>query len=306
MSTTKDEYWMKKFLLLITLSLLFLAPTGASGDILVIQSLPIKPYDVALQGCRSVCKARSTKISSSELSEAEVVGRVRKMKLDLILAIGQDALAKVKGIRDVPIVYLMVLNPRTLMNDSDNITGVSMNVAPEKQLSMLRQLLPHLRKISLLYDPGKNSSYVGRVYDAAALLGIELLAKGVHSSREALAAIDGMRGNVDALWLIPDTTIVNPTTIDILLLTTLENKIPVLTFSDKYVEKGALLSLEVNALEAGRQAGEMANRILTGEQVKNVEKEDARGSILTVNLIVAKKLGISLNGNILKQARLIR
>jgi ABC-type uncharacterized transport system substrate-binding protein len=50
----------------------------------------------------------------------------------------------------------------------------------------------------------------------------------------------------------------------------------------------------------------MANRILDGAQVKNVEKEDARGSILTVNLIVAKKLGITINSHALKQARIIR
>jgi putative ABC transport system substrate-binding protein len=297
---------MKYFLLLITLALLFLAPAGASGDILVVQSLQIKPYDEALRGCKAACKVRTNKFFSSLLNEAEVTGRVRKLKPDLILAIGQDALVKLREIRDVPIVYVMVLNPRTLIHENGNITGVSMNLAPEKQLSLLRQLLPNLKKISLLYDPEKNGPYVGRVYNAAALLGIELLAKGVHSSREALAAIDGMSGNVDALWLIPDTTIVNPSTIDILLLTALENKIPVLTFSDKYVEKGALLSMEVDAAEAGRQAGDMANRILNGEQVKNVEKEDARGSILTVNLIVAKKLGISLNGNLLKQARIIR
>jgi putative ABC transport system substrate-binding protein len=104
LSTTKDEHWMKNILILITISLLFLAPVGASGDILVIQSMQIKPYDAALQGCKSVCKTGTKKIFSSVLSEAEVVERVRKMKPDLILAIGQDALVKLRGIRDVPIV----------------------------------------------------------------------------------------------------------------------------------------------------------------------------------------------------------
>jgi len=115
-----------------------------------------------------------------------------------------------------------------------------------------------------------------------------------------------MKGKADALWLLPDTTVVNPATIDLLLLSTLENKIPVLTFSDKYVEKGALLSLEVDAEDAGRQAGEMANRILAGVAVQGIENEDARGGILTVNMIVAKKLGISINGNVIKHARTIR
>ncbi|HEX2769938.1 MAG TPA: ABC transporter substrate-binding protein, partial [Geobacteraceae bacterium] len=266
----------------------------------------IKPYNDALQGFRAVSKARTNKLVSSEMGEQDIVGKVRKIKPDLILAIGMDALAKVRGIRDVPIVYLMVLNPQALVQDNANVTGVSMNIAPERQLSLLRQILPQVKKIALFFDPGKSGNYVDKAYSAAAIMGIELLAKGVHSPREAIAAIDSMKGKADALWLLPDTTVVNPATIDLLLLSTLENKIPVLTFSDKYVEKGALMSLEVDAEEAGRQAGEMANRIQAGAAVQSIEKEDARGGILTVNLIVAKKLGISINRNVVKHARIIR
>jgi ABC-type uncharacterized transport system substrate-binding protein len=40
--------------------------------------------------------------------------------------------------------------------------------------------------------------------------------------------------------------------------------------------------------------------------VQSIAREDARGGILTVNLIVAKKLGISINGNVIKHARVIR
>src|SRR5208337_4062783 len=164
-----------------------------------------------------------------------------------------------------------VLNPQALLQDNANVTGVSMNIAPERQLSLLRQILPKVKKIAIFFDPGKSGNYVAKAYNAAAIMGIELLAKGVHSSREAAAAIDAMKGKADALWLLPDTTVVNPATIDLLLLSTLENKIPVLTFSDKYVEKGALLSLEVDAEDAGRQAGEMANSILAGGSARHRE-----------------------------------
>lgn len=297
---------MKKISHLIMFLLFFLVPPCAAGDILVIQSLQIKPYNDALLGFRSVSKARTNKLVSSELGEQDIGGKVRKIKPELILAIGMDALVKVRGIRDVPIVYLMVLNPQALLRDNANVTGVSMNIAPERQLSLLRQILPHVKKIAIFFDPGKSGNYVAKAYNAAALMGIELLAKRVHSSREAAAAIDAMKGKADALWLLPDTTVINPATIDLLLLSTLENKIPVFTFSDKYVEKGALMSLEVDAEDAGRQAGEMANRILAGAAVQGIENEDARGEILTVNMIVAKKLGISINGNVIKHARIIR
>jgi putative tryptophan/tyrosine transport system substrate-binding protein len=297
---------MKKFIFQIIICLFFIAPSWASGEILVVQSLPIKPYNDALQGFKTVCKSRLNRIVGPNLSEAEIRGKVRRNKPDLILAIGMDALEKIKTVNDVPIVYVMVLNPQDMLRDGGNITGVSMNLAPERQFSILREVLPNVKKIGIFFDPGKNGYYISRVHNAAALMGIELLTKKVYSSREAVASVEGLKGRVDALWLLPDTTVVNPATIDLLLLSSIENKIPVLSFSDKYAEKGALLSLEVDAAESGKQAGEMAVKILGGANVNSIKGEDARESILTVNMIVAKKLGISINGNVIKPARIIR
>ena len=297
---------MKRLFLSLLLSMLLHAPQVFASDILVIQSLEIKPYSEALQGCRSVCKKRTQRLISSDFSEEELTAKVRKYAPDLILAIGQDALTKVRGIRDVPIVYLMVLNPQSLVREGGNVTGVSMNIAPERQLSQLRQFLPHVGKICVLFDPGKSGEFVTRAHGAASSMELNLLTKGVHSPREAVAAVYGMKGKIDALWLLPDTTVISPETIDLLLLSSIQNRIPVFTFSEKYAEKGALLSLEIDPAEVGRQAGEMANRILTGTNVKGIAMEDARVGIMTVNMIVAKKLGIAINGNVFKQARVIK
>ncbi|HTY20731.1 MAG TPA: ABC transporter substrate-binding protein [Geobacteraceae bacterium] len=297
---------MKHFLPHIIIALVLLSPAWASADILVVQSLPIKPYEDALRGFRSVCKQRINRVVGPELSESSITENVHKGKPDLILAIGMDALLKLKMIREVPIVYVMVLNPQTIARDGNNLTGVSMNLAPERQLSLLREVLPNLRKICIFYDPGKSGPYMGRVSNAATLMGIELLTRQVRSSRDAIAAIEGIKGRVDALWLLPDTTVVNPSTIDLLLLSSIENKIPVITFSEKYAEKGALLSLEVDAVESGKQAGEMAERILAGKNLSVVKDEDAREANLTINMIVAKKLGIPIKTNITKHARIIK
>ena len=213
-----------------------------------------------------------------------------------------DALTKVSTIRDVPIIYLMVPNPQSLVQDSDNVTGISMNIQPERQLSVLRQVLPHAKKIAILYDPDKSGAFVRKAQSSAATAGMELLPKVVHTSQDAAAALDGLKTKIDALWLLPDTTVVNPGTIDLLLLTALEKRIPVFTFSGKSAEKGALFSLEIDAQEAGKQAGEMANRVLAGTGIQTIGKADARGGILTINPAVAKRLGISLSSDALKQA----
>jgi putative ABC transport system substrate-binding protein len=274
--------------------------------VLVVQSLPIKPYDEALQGFRSVCKQRVIKLVGPGLSETSITEKIRDYRPDLVLTIGMDALLKLKSMKSAPIVYVMVLNPATLLRDGDNITGVSMNLSPERQISLLREIIPGIKRIGVFYDPAKTGHYVGRMNNVASSMGIDLLTRQVHSSKDAISALEGVKDKVDALWLLPDTTVVNPSTIDLLLLSSIENKMPVITFSEKYAEKGALLSMEVDAVEAGRQAGEIAESILAGKSAKNIEDVDARGYILTINMIVAKKLGIAVKTNAIKHARIIK
>jgi putative ABC transport system substrate-binding protein len=297
---------MKYFFFHIAILFILFSSAPASGEVLVVQSLPIKPYDEALQGFRSICKQRVIRLVGPGLNESAIADKVKGIRPDLVLAIGQDALLKLKAIKSAPVVYVMVLNPATLLRDGDNITGVKMKLSPEKQISLLREIIPSVKRIGVFFDPAKTGQYLERINIVASAMGIDLVTKQVHSSKEAISSLDGMKDKVDALWLLPDTTVVDPSTIDLFLLSSLENKLPVITFSEKYAEKGALLSMEVDAVEAGKQAGEMAESILAGKSVKSIEDVDTRGCILTVNMIVAKKLGITIKTNSIKQSRMIR
>jgi ABC-type uncharacterized transport system substrate-binding protein len=297
---------MKKIFFPILVSLFLQAMPVMAGDVLVVQSFSIKPYNEALQGFKAISSAGTHRLISADMSESAVIDVVRSDRPDLILAIGMDALLKVRAVRNIPIVYLMVLNAQPLVHDNENVTGVDMAIRPELQLATFRQILPHAGRILLPFDPAKSGAFVKAAQNAAAAMGIELLARKVSSSREAVTLLNGMRGKIDALWLLPDTTVVTSATIDLLLLSAIEREIPVLTFSEKYAEKGALLSLEVDAAEAGRQAGEMARMILAGTAIKNIDKAYCRGMIPSINLIVAKKLGIPIAGNVLRQSRVIK
>ena len=96
-----------KNVIYLILGLLMAIPAAArGGDILVVQSLSIKPYNEAVRGFKSVCPTRTTSLLSLDLDEADIAGRVRKENPELILAVGMDALEKVRRIGDVPIIYL--------------------------------------------------------------------------------------------------------------------------------------------------------------------------------------------------------
>jgi ABC-type uncharacterized transport system substrate-binding protein len=297
------SFSVKNIFLAIFLLLFSSAIPVAAADLLVVQSLQIKPYDDALQGFKSACSGKINRIISSELTDADVGRKIRKVKPDLILAIGMDALSKIREVRDVPIVYVMVLNPPAEIADSSNATGVSMYIQPEYQFATIRRVLPSVKRLGLLFDQDRSGGFVRKAQLAAAAAGIELLSRRVSSASEAVTSVGGLKGKVDALWLIPDMTVVTSKSSDLLLLSAIEKRIPVLVFSAKYMDKGALLSLEVDPVESGRQAGELASRILVdGIPVKDIKGVDARSGILTINKAVAKQLGIILGSAVLSQA----
>jgi putative ABC transport system substrate-binding protein len=276
-------------------------------DIVVIQSCKIKPYEEALQGFKSVCAGKFDELVFHEQDiRGDVHRDVRRLHPDLILAIGMDALAKAKGIKNIPIVYLMVLNPQSLVHGAKNITGVSMNIPPEKHFSVLHKTLPGIKRIGLLYDPRRNDFYAKKALSSAKAHGFELIAKEAYNAKDVPGLLEYLNGKIDLLWVLPDITIVTPETTAFLLLYSVEKKVPVHIFSSKYLEMGALSSLEPDPFDMGRQAGEMAVKIISGSNVSEIAGTDALNPVLSVNMKVAKKLDIAINADTLRKARAVR
>ncbi len=281
--------------------------TVYAGDILVVQSYKIRPYDEALRSFKNVCNGKISNLVFHELDNSADIARVvRKTHPELILAIGMEALAKVKSIKNIPVVYLMVLQPHSIVQGEKNITGVSMNIPPEKHLATLHKLLPSIKRIGLLYDPRRNGSYAKKAYSSAKAYGFELVAREVYSSRDVPGLLENMKERIDLLWVLPDITVVTPETTGFLLLFSVQNNIPVHIFSSKYLDMGAFTSLDTDPIELGKQAGEIAARILAGADVSEIAGADASNPVLSINLKVAKKLGITIPPDVLHKARVIR
>jgi putative ABC transport system substrate-binding protein len=287
---------LRTLFLTILLGLIFSVRAGFAHDILVVQSLQVKPFDEALRGFRSTCKAESISVVVSGAPGVDISRTVREERPSLILAIGADALNRVKKIRDIPIIYSMVLNPEKIAGRGKNIAGVNMNVSPGKYLSLMERLnLPNLR-ICVLYDPAQTGNMVKNIRQTALAKGIDITAKEVHNPKEVPELLTRMKGTFNLFWMIPDPTVVTPETVEFLLLFTQQSGVPVVTFASKYVDEGALISLDINSFDLGKQAGEMANKVLDGTRVSELPDSEARKAILRINRKVAQKLGISLKG----------
>ncbi|RNC67917.1 MAG: ABC transporter substrate-binding protein [Desulfuromonadales bacterium] len=298
---------MTRILVILTMLLVLFAGSGeAAQKVLALQSLRVAPYDEVLRGVRSVVNGTFKKLVISDMEGLDIAKAVRQERPDVILAIGADALTKVKKIKDIPVVYLMVLDPQNTLTVGNNITGIGMNIPPERQAAALQGALPRLKKIGIPYNPSQTGALAKRTQAVAKGLGIETIAREVRTPRDVLTAVEGMKGDIDALWMLPDITVAAPETIEYLLLFSLNNRIPILTFSDKYVEMGAFMALDIDPYDLGRQGGDMVKRILGGASPGAVPRTEPRSAIVTVNSKIARKLGINLNEEALGRAKVIK
>jgi len=299
---------MKENIAILTsllLSIVILCGLAAgSQDIIVIQSIQIKPYSEAFKGFKDSCDYTISRRIILSSIENNILDTINKLKPDMVLAIGLDALSTVKEIKEIPIVYLMVPNPQQILSGEENIKGVSMFISAERQLDTFQDILPDIKKIGVLFDPNKTGNFISDAKHAAAECQIGLIAREVFSPKEIPSKINELKKDIEAFWVIPDTTIVTPEMAEYILFISIEDKIPIFTFSEKYVEIGAFVSLNLDVFDMGRQAGEIAEKILSKRQIKNISNSDARKMSLSINLKVAKKLGLNINPEILGKAKI--
>ena len=132
----------------------------AGQRVLVVQSLSVAPYEEALSGFKSVCDAEITKVVLSDQEKINPSQLIQFNKPELILAIGMDALTEIKEIEDIPIIYMMVLNPQAITFGEKNISGISMTLSPERQVATLLEVLPATKTIGTLYNPDRTGNFI--------------------------------------------------------------------------------------------------------------------------------------------------
>lgn len=302
------------FLKIILLFVVVLAgvPHAAAwaGDIVVIQSTGLSAYNNALAGFANVLlqdvPARGPKaiqahaITSHILSETESPSQLRnalsKQRPSLVLVIGSSSLALVKDLTDVPILYLMVPYPELMLSTQDNITGVNMHISAEQQMAAFTRALPQIQSVGLLYDPEQTGTIVREAQDVARQYNVSLVALPVKEAHEVPGRLAELAGRADCFWMLPDRTVLTPQTMDSIFLFSLENRIPVVTFSEKYLDMGAVLSVSFDTFDMGKQAGEMALKVLHNTSVSDIPPEQVRKVVVRANAMAAKTLGIVLEG----------
>jgi len=296
--------------ILLTVSLFF--PEGASAQskterVAILKSANIAPYNQAIEAFRNNLLIRQSLIHEysleGELEKGpDIVQDILDSKVDLVLAVGLKATLVAKfEIREIPVIFCMVLNPKKFDLHAPNIKGIGLGIPFKEQLLPMQMVIPTLSRIGVLYDPEKSEHLIKNAESQATKLGVELVAQRVSSQKDLPTALRHMLPKIHALWLIPDSTILTEDSFDFLLKETLENHVPVVGFSSGSVRKGALVGTYINYDDVGEQAAVLAKKLLNGNSLNGKWIIAPRRFRKAINLNTAHFLGLSISPNVLKE-----
>ena len=175
-----------------------------------------------------------------------------------------------------------------------NVTGTSDLLPFDKQLEMIRAMLPEAKKIGILYTSSETNSEVqAAIYQKLApALGFEIVTGTVTSGAEIAQATQALLPQVDCITMLTDNTVVSYLPIVLDIATGMN--IPVFGSEIEQVKNGCLASEGLDYVALGKQTGVMAGKILNGEDVQNLPYATLQESALYVNGEVAEMLGITI------------
>jgi putative ABC transport system substrate-binding protein len=177
-----------------------------------------------------------------------------------------------------------------------------MLLTPERLIDAVLQILPNAKRWGVIYDPSNTGPFVERLVHNVRQHSINVIAKKAKDPREVPQILEDLKGKIEVLLMLPDTTVTTPETVNAMLIFSFRNAVPVISFSEKYVSMGALAAVTVSPRDLGIQTGEMARAHFSGRSEHRQAKTYARKNLLIINMKIAKKLGIFIKDAVLRKS----
>jgi putative ABC transport system substrate-binding protein len=238
-----------------------------------------------------------------------------ELKVAIILAGGTIVgKAAQQATASIPIVVTSMGDPvhdgfvANLARPGGNVTGTAF-LGPElvpKQLELLRDLLPGLSRVVLLWHPGAyGDSTMANMLEQAKAAGVAMALRldfvEAHDPEKlgaAFSAIDTVRPQ--ALFLAPSPMLWQARRRVVELIST--KHLPAIFGAREFVELGGLIAYGTNQVALQRRAASYVDKILKGAKPADLPVEQPTKFELVINLKTAKVLGLTVPQSLLARA----
>ena len=242
----------------------------------------------------------------------ELISDLIRLHVAIIVTAGTPASLAVKqATTSIPLVMMAVGDPvgtgliASLARPGGNVTGISAMAADleGKRLELLREVVPTLSHVAVLWNPASPFQVVAKqeVQAAAQALRLNVLSLGVHAPEqfdEAFATI--RREQPEALNVLADRLFLHHR--GRLMDFALTQGLPGVHAYRELVEAGGLMSYGPSYAEMHRRAAYYVDKILKGAKPADLPVEQPTKFDLAINLRTAQALGLSIPQSVLVQA----
>ena len=220
----------------------------------------------------------------------------------------QAAIAAAEG-TDIPVVFTAVTDPvgsglvsNWASHPNENVTGVSDMIVVSDDIELITEIVPGVKKLGTLYNAGESNSVflVSKLHEACDALGIEVVEKTVSTSADVLTAAQSLVGQVDAIWVGTDNTVV--TGLEALIGVCEDNDIPLFPSDEDSIVRGCIAAYSFDYYDIGYQTGEMVANILDGTDASTIPVEKGKVISLSVNVGAAERMGVTIPQSIIDLA----
>jgi ABC-type uncharacterized transport system substrate-binding protein len=233
-----------------------------------------------------------------------------RSKVDVIVALAAPAaLAARNATTSVPIVFVGVNDPvglglvPSLARPGGNLTGLATTSAAlaGKRLELLKELVPRLRRVAILWDPSNptNPVQLKDAERAARTLGLQTQPVPVRSPNDFDAAARAMRG-VDGLLRL-DSPLFTTHRAPLARLAA-SSRLPATSGIRDFVELGDLMSYGVDFPDLYRRAATNVDKVLKGAKSGDLPVEQPTKFEFVINLRTAKTLSLTVPPSLLLRA----
>jgi putative tryptophan/tyrosine transport system substrate-binding protein len=212
----------------------------------------------------------------------------------------------------IPIVFIVNEDPvrlglvASLARPGGNATGINIFAAEvaAKRLDLLRELVPGATRVGVLVNPANATSTESTLRDVAAaarISGLQIKVLNAGTSREIEAAFASFVGErPDALFVGAEPYFYSRRFQ--LAVLAARHTIPATYSQRDFAEAGGLMSYGTSLMDAYRQIGLYAGRILKGAKPADLPVVQASKFELVINLPTVRALGLEVPPTLLARA----
>ncbi len=247
--------------------------------------------------------------------EPDMAPELAALPVNVIVADGaRAALAAKHATTSIPIILgFSSIDPvaeglvSSLARPGGNITGVTANVQGAqfgaKRLELLRDALPRLTRLGVLWDAGDPATTArwGELQAVGESLGIETLSLVVRAADEVAAALDAAASaHLDALIVLHNT--LTQSRRAMITDHVASSRLPAMYEFREWASGGGLMSYGPSAAAMWHRAGQYVDKVLKGASPADLPVEQPRQFQFVINLQTAQALGLTIPQHVLLQA----